>query len=274
MGEYRIKSIGDAAQLGGKLTKSWFRGHSKEYGELLPKLFRPPYHDPVHDDWRPDLELRIIEEFKRHATLVAGMQLPQPGDKMGWLCVLQHYGTPTRILDWSANVLVALYFAVASNPSDDGELWALLPWALNGKAGTGYGIPITEESMQVKFMLSQPYYSGESQTLADEIGLKEPVPCPIAIAPTVMFPRMAVQASTFTIHRPPGEGQTIQEALTDAKYLVRYVIPASSKRKVLDNLHALGISRFHLFPDLQGLSSRIERLAAEIAYTSPEPPRF
>jgi hypothetical protein len=33
---------------------------------------------------------------------------------------LQHYGVPTRLIDFSRSVLVALYFAVAENQDVDG----------------------------------------------------------------------------------------------------------------------------------------------------------
>ena len=39
-----------------------------------------------------------------------------PKDEWNMLFFMQHYGVPTRLLDWTENPLIALYFAVMSSP--------------------------------------------------------------------------------------------------------------------------------------------------------------
>jgi FRG domain len=39
------------------------------------------------------------------------------------LSVMQHYEIPTRLLDWSADFWTAVYFACASDPGNNAELW-------------------------------------------------------------------------------------------------------------------------------------------------------
>jgi hypothetical protein len=44
-------------------------------------------------------------------------------DNWTWLMIAQHYGVPTRLLDWSVNPLVALYFACNDSFDKDGYLY-------------------------------------------------------------------------------------------------------------------------------------------------------
>ncbi|MFC1627531.1 FRG domain-containing protein [Gemmatimonadota bacterium] len=269
---YIVKSLNGAIDIATTLTMSWFRGHSKAVGKLVPRIFRPEYRDSMIQEFRPSLELDTIQAFKRHASIVSDIELPREDDRFGWLCVMQHYMTPTRLLDWSENALVAFYFAVAGDNDDDGEIWALLPWALNEKAGAGWGTPMISESKHVKFMLDQPFWAKSSGKLAEISGLTEPVQCPLAIDPPVLFPRMAVQASTVTIHPYPEESRTIDEVLDDPKHLVRYIVPSAVKSKILSDLRVLGFSKRHLFPDLEGLSEMIAYDNRIMAYGPPHPP--
>jgi hypothetical protein len=134
------------------------------------------------------------------------------------------------------------------------------------------GIPMAT-SRDLRFLYEQPYWNGSFEALAKEVGAHKVIQGPVAIQPPMMFPRMAVQGSTFTIHPSPGDGiATIPELLQEPKYLVRYVIPSHAKKKLLADLRALGVSRGHLFPDLEGLSQMINFDNRIVGYAAPDPP--
>jgi len=221
---------------------------------------------------KPALEMSAIETFKRHAELLSNVRMPDDNDRLGWLCLMQHYRAPTRLLDWTENLLVALFFAVSEGPKDDGELWAMLPWALNEGGGAGWGIPLPD-SPWVKYLLEQPYSRATDSMLAFKFKLYAPVESPLAIEPPLRFPRMAVQASTFTLHpTPTNTTRTIVDVLPNRKHLVRYIIPAAAKPRILRGLRDLGVTRKQLFPELEGLSDMIAVDSAEVGYSPPEPP--
>src|SRR5260370_40182692 len=59
---------------------------------------------------------------------------PNRDDKWEWYFLMQHYGVPTRLLDWTDNPLIALYFAVNDQPesaSDDSAVGVFDPCRLN-----------------------------------------------------------------------------------------------------------------------------------------------
>jgi hypothetical protein len=69
-------------------------------------------------------ELCIREEFKRR-----GLQLlaeKPPANDWEWYLLMQHYGTLTRLLDWSDGSLFGLYFALRKNDGQrDAAVWGV-----------------------------------------------------------------------------------------------------------------------------------------------------
>lgn len=95
-------------------SEIWFRGQPDYYKHKLePGIFRNDKYN----------EAEMYEEFIRrypdHSSSHKNI--------FEWLTLMQHYGLPTRLLDWSTNLLVALYFCCKENPDDDGAVFAFNP---------------------------------------------------------------------------------------------------------------------------------------------------
>jgi hypothetical protein len=168
---YRLETIHQAVTIGTTLERSWFRGHSREVGTLRPGIFRAVYNNPVVAGFRPDIELETILRFKRDAPAISDQLLPGPADHLGWLCLMQHHRCPTRLFDWTESALIGLYFAVSADHSKDGELWAMLPWALNNRVGAGWGVPLLTSPI-VRFLVEQPFWAGTPEGLAKLVGVE------------------------------------------------------------------------------------------------------
>lgn len=266
---YTLTTIEQAVLVAKTLRKSWFRGHNTICNELTPAIFRDNYK--TISLFRPDIEAFFIDGFRRGAPVLE-KNLPEWGDYIEWLFLMQHHGAPTRLLDWTKNALIALYFAVSDGKSNDGELWAMYPNELNLRSKID-GIPILDSPV-VQYLAEEPMLNddGKRTRASDLLGMIKGPDYPVAIQPTMNFPRMISQFSVFTIHPEPCAGGTITELLLDEKHLVRYIIPKKCKESILKNLPSLGITRGALYQDLDSLCFDLEQEANVCAYSPPEPP--
>ncbi len=92
--------------------ETWFRGQADYSYKLIPSLFRDNYN-----------EAAMFEEFIRRYPDHSNSHK----NVFEWLTLMQHYGLPTRLLDWTTNLLVALYFCCNKDENLDGAIFAIQP---------------------------------------------------------------------------------------------------------------------------------------------------
>ncbi|PBC38599.1 hypothetical protein CJ179_39105 [Rhodococcus sp. ACS1] len=97
---------------------SWaFRGQQNADWEIWTSLSRYLRGFGVNPTVWPPQEARIIRIFKRKAHLHLD-HVPDDKDTFQWLALIQHYGGPTRLLDFTWSPYVAAFFALESATSD------------------------------------------------------------------------------------------------------------------------------------------------------------
>jgi hypothetical protein len=251
-----IKSLDECLEISSKSLFKWFRGNNTEENVLTPGIFRKKFRG-IEIPKDPDTEFFLAEEFKRRSPLLSP-ELPDRNDYLSWLVLMQHHGVPTRLLDWTENILIAVYFAVSDKIECNGELWVMNPSHLNKMTDPIFlnGLATIDNTI-VQYLAAEPMYlkTDEAQTIQlDDYGLTTPPKYPIAIQSPLYLPRMVSQFSTFTIHPRPQENYTIPEVLKDEKDLIRFTIPSKSKSKILRELYLLGFRRQTLYQDLDSLA--------------------
>jgi FRG domain len=229
------------ANLVGATMEFLYRGVADAEHKLIPSLYRCEV-----DPW---YEREIYREFLGNCR----PHLPyEPTDYIEWLFLMQHYGLPTRLLDWSESSLVALFFAAedackGEDCSRDGAIWVLDPWHLN--------------QLTSKNMASIPHV--RSERLADyrlnvfgkDVQRKVKAGHPMAIRADRPFARSLNQRAVATIH---GHEQIALEHMESTDCLrAKIVIPAQCKVQILKDLTRMGVSHSVIYPDLDGLSKAI-----------------
>ena len=78
-----------------------------------------------------DLEVKLVREFARRYHLYTGYTSPAKGHTLEWLSLLQHYGTPTRLVDFTYSFFIAAYFALEKRGR--ATIWAINTTELHRK---------------------------------------------------------------------------------------------------------------------------------------------
>lgn len=215
----------------------WWRGHDVEDWQLVPSVHRATERGPY--------EHGITTRFKARApSRYPGC--PEANDLAGWLFLMQHYGLPTRLLDWSESPLTGLHFAVRDRQydGDNGALWALDPTRMNeiflGLKGT---LDPRDRPVGPLFDIHASLDECDHRNVA-------------ALTPRQSDLRAMVQLSSFTIH---AKGQPLESLEEHASYLIKIRVDGSSKRTIRTRLAKLGITDSSLFPDLEHLAEDEKR---------------
>lgn len=214
-----------------------FRGHPEEKYKLVPSLFRYDISD-TFSEWER-IEDYILTKFKREAMPYLHNYIPQ--DEEEWLALAQHHGLPTRLLDWSMNPLVALFFASESSPNFNADVWC-------------YGFPSTNNCWTESTYIAR-YLTSDVRTNQFFDGTR-------LLYPPHISPRITNQSGCFTYHECPKRGEKFipLEERTNNLFgeLIRIKVGAEFKSIILHQLYQIGMHRGLIYPGLDGLSHRIK----------------
>lgn len=228
----------------------WFRGQPQPQFNLEPNITRRGRN--------PLMEIIYLSKFKSYAIpFVQDLpSFPIPDGSAAywhWLFMLQHYGVPTRLLDWSRDALTGLFFALdGQGPDDlgkDAAVWILNPVKLNEAFSfhsfvkPGYIPNVDEEIVDL-------YFGPNAEILSSKK--------PAAVIGPLNNPHIVAQRGVFTVF-PHVKEITALNLFPDASdYLLEICIAAESIPLITSQLKHYGVTRFVMYPDITEISRQID----------------
>ena len=225
-------------------TRWWFRGHANANWDLQPKIWR---------GYDEQTERYLTNLFYQRAKL-RHARFPDDNDYAGWLALMQHYGLPTRLLDWSDSVLIAAYFAIKydrdmsrKGAAQDAAIWMLDPAGLNEAEDYGAVFP-SLNATSLGPIIQSAFKDLTRAAATDPATPKYDV---LAAVPVNHDLRMVMQQGAFTVHATP---QLLNAHPTCGRWLKKLVIPARCVARMDLSLDMLGLRLSDVFPDLHHLA--------------------
>jgi hypothetical protein len=206
-----------------------FRGQ-RRYWPLLPRVTGDVPRGTILNN-----EKRLLEEFKKKAPPCLQVV---PTNDLDWLVVAQHHGLPTRLLDWSYDPYVALWFAFEKSEKTESkpEVWML-------RTSNDEHVPSFEDV--------RPFSGNRTKVFK----------------PSFVIPRVKAQEGCFTLFKYIEKSQIgfvpLEENAALRKRLTRIRIANYSREKILIDLLERGYTRDRLYPDIDEVAEEVRRLVLE-----------
>jgi hypothetical protein len=210
-----LKELSPHVELGA--NSACFRGQSAKW-PLLPKAYRLEFAGPK-GEFIPLADSRM-RQWEAEALPYMRDLGPQPATPWGRIALAQHFGLATRLLDWTSNPLVAIFFAVHGNEDKDAEI---VVWRFDSEI---YNNVEKHPDQTSDLVLFRPPHS---------------------------FLRLKFQQGLLSLHPRP-------EVLVPEPQLTRLSIPAETKSNLQTELQRIGVDHETIFGTLDHLAEKINSI--------------
>lgn len=253
-----IKSLSEYIEVVSEIRKFsgdriWFRGHSKLSHKLIPSIYR---NDTWYNkEYSFSGEFGALQKFRRESML-------HYESEYELLELMQHYGLPTRMMDWTESSLISLFFAINKEQSQISEnpvVWTINPLELN-KLFHNEPLIFYFFGNHIHDKIPQYLYPRVNKDdLKSELSGEFLPEFPISIMPSFNNERIISQKSVFILF---GKNQTALEEIPDRNLFKLSKIEIDRKycNKIFEDLILAGIDFRTVYPDIEGLVKETKRM--------------
>lgn len=236
--------------LAGPVYRNWaFRGQSDASWPLLSSLSRYFKQFSIHQDAWPEQEERSLRIFRRKAHLFLN-SVPPEDDAFQWLALMQHFGAPTRLLDFTWSPFVAGFFAL-ERATKDAAVWGLSIPRIIG---------VTHRFPHSKRRIREADLGMRAPGNYERFFLRNTTPFVTYGEPNVMNQRLVAQSGTFVT--PGVLEQSIDQIIAGypdpKRTLTKFVLKTAKLRdEAMHSFYTMNITNATLFPGLDGLAKSL-----------------
>lgn len=227
--------------------RSWaFRGQKDANWPLYSSLSRYFINFNVHKDAWEFQEKRMVRIFRRQAHLFLS-HVPADDSDFEWLALMQHHGTPTRLIDFTWSPHVVAFFAL-QNATSTAAVWAIFPPNIDHSSNQvirgGEIIDTPRMWLRIPGNYEKYFLPGN-------------IPFAITGEPHIMNQRLIAQHGTFAV--PAKLDEPLESILSDyensERVVVKFELNTSRIRDdAMKDLYASNISDATLFPGIDGMA--------------------
>lgn len=271
----RAKSWTDAQKISEKLILWGFRGQENSSWELDTTLHRSANAFKHPFDYLWHREYWMLRQFQRRAHHYC-KDLPPFNQKIDWLALMQHYGSPTRLLDFSHSFYVAAFFAL-ENAIKDSAIWAVNLDLLQEKIAQYCSVDTGNENTDITNQRHIGFVNDHISINCTEAKSSNLI---VNVEPDRLHERLLIQQGFFlfpcnieqnfynnflnTFELDQNEinesvvlewdGRDLENLNLDNCSLVKIILPKSIRYSAMENLKKMNISAATLFPGLDGFA--------------------
>ncbi|MBP1638450.1 MAG: hypothetical protein H6Q17_33 [Bacteroidetes bacterium] len=266
-----------------------FRGHSQSdmiletsIERTIKKFISPPLNDKytTQERW-------MLFEFSRRYHLYSNLSnLIKEEDKFEWLAIMQHYGAPTRLLDFTYSFFIASFFAIVDSTCE-ASIWALNRHILRDNLADNYLSYKKREILKDEINLKHIAFA--NQFIARKFDPNYEYPSTIIpLEPKLLNERLSKQQGLFLMPTNPEKSfsDNLKSALKTDKIdlqeitieklielslkrdqepieIIKFILPKHTHKEIIRRLTGMNITYETLFPGLDGLAKSLTQTQIE-----------